>query len=58
VFTQLNSKGLKRRLEALRERLAWIDAEIEKLEAQLDAQERGEKKGGEVLEAEPAGCGS
>jgi len=37
---------------------AWIDAEIEQLEAQIDAQERGEKKGGEVLEAEPAGCGS
>jgi hypothetical protein len=50
----LNSEGLKRRLEALRERRAKIDAEIEQLEAQLEAQERAEKKGSEVLEVEPA----
>lgn len=45
----MNSEGLKRRLEALRERRAKIDAEIEQLEAQLEAQERAEKKGSEAL---------
>ena len=50
----MNSEGLKKRLEALRERRARIDAEIEQLEAQLDAQERAGQKGGEVLEVEPA----
>jgi hypothetical protein len=55
----MNSEGLKKKLTALRERRARIDAEIEQLEAQLDAQERTEKKGGEVLEVEPArGSGS
>ena len=50
----MNSEGLKRRLAALRERRARIDAEIEQLEAQLDAQERAGQKGGEVLEVESA----
>lgn len=54
----MNSEGLKRRQAAFRERRARIDAEIEQLESQLDAQERAEKKGGEVLEVEPASCGS
>ncbi len=31
-----------------------IDAEIEQLEARIDAQERAGQKGGEVLEVEPA----
>ena len=50
----MNSEGLKKRLAVLRERWARIDAEIEQLEAQLDAQERAGQKGGEVLEVEPA----
>ena len=50
----MNSEGLKRRLEALRDQRAGIDAEIEQLEAQIEAQERAEKKGAEVLEVEPA----
>lgn len=50
----MNSEGLKERLAALRERRARIDAEIEQLEAQLDAQERAGRKGAEVLEVEPA----
>lgn len=45
----MNSEVLKRRLAALRERRARIDAEIEQLDAQLDAQERAGQKGGEVL---------
>lgn len=50
----MNSEGLKRWLEALREQRAGIDRAIEQLEAQLEAQERAEKKGAEVLEVEPA----
>ena len=50
----MNSEGLRKRLAALRERRARIDAEIGQLEAQLDAQERAEKKGAEILEVEPA----
>jgi hypothetical protein len=50
----MNSEGLKRRLEALREQRAGIDRAIEQLEAQIEAQERAEKKGAEVLEVEPA----
>ena len=46
----MNSENLKRRLEALREQRAGIDAEIERLEAQ----EQAGKKGAEVLEVEPA----
>ena len=42
----MNSEGLKRRLEALREQRARIDPAIEQLEAQLDAQERAEQRGG------------
>ncbi len=45
----MNSEGLKKKLAALRERRARIDAEIEQLEAQLDAQERAGQKGAEVL---------
>lgn len=55
----MKSEGLRRRLEVLREQRARIDYAIELLEAQLDAQERAEKKGAEVLEVEPAmpeGC--
>jgi len=44
----------RRRLAALRERRARIDAEIEQLEAQLDEQERAGQKGAEVLEVESA----
>lgn len=55
----MNSEGLKRRLEALREQRVGIDRAIEQLEAQIEAQERAEKKGAEVLEVEPArGWGS
>jgi hypothetical protein len=50
----LELRGPQKRLEALRERRARIDAEIEQLEAQLDAQERAGQKGAEVLEVEPA----
>jgi len=50
----MNSEGLKKRLEALREQRAGIDRAIEQLEAQIEAQERAEKKGAEVLEVEPA----
>ena len=50
----MNSEGLRKKLAALRERRARIDAEIEQLEAQLDAQERTGQKGAEVLEVEPA----
>jgi len=50
----MNSEGLKRRLEALREQRTGIDRAIEQLEAQIVAQERAEKKGAEVLEVEPA----
>jgi hypothetical protein len=50
----MNSEGLKRRREALREQRAGIDRAIEQLEAQIEAQERAEKKGAEVLEIEPA----
>ena len=53
----MNSEGLKKKPAALRERRARIDAEIEQLEAQLDAQERAGQKGGEVLEVEPASGG-
>jgi hypothetical protein len=49
----MNSEGLKRRQEALRMQRAGIDAEIEQLEAQIEAQERAGKKGAEVLEVEP-----
>jgi hypothetical protein len=50
----MNSEGLKRRLEALRVQRAGIDRAIEQLEDQIEAQERAEKKGAEVLEVEPA----
>ena len=50
----MNSEGLEKRLAALRERRARIDAEIGQLEAQLDAPERSAQKGGGVLEVEPA----
>ena len=50
----MNSEGLKRRLEALREQRSGIDRAIEQLEAQIEAKERAEKKGAEVLEVEPA----
>ncbi|NPV63851.1 MAG: hypothetical protein HPY61_14715 [Methanotrichaceae archaeon] len=50
----MDSDGLKRRLEALWEERARIDAEIEQLESQLEARERAEKRGAEVLEVEPA----
>jgi len=50
----MNSEGLKKKLASLRERRARIDADIEQLEVQLDAQERAEKRGAEVLEVEPA----
>ena len=50
----MNSEGLKRRLEALREQRAGIDRTIVQLEAQIMAQERAEKRGAEVLEVEPA----
>jgi hypothetical protein len=50
----MNSEGLKRRLEALREQRAGIDRAIEQLEAQIEAQERAGKSGTEVLEVEPA----
>ena len=50
----MNSEGLEKRLAALREHRARIDAEMEQLEAQLDAQERAGQKGAEVLEVEPA----
>jgi hypothetical protein len=50
----MNSEGLKRRLEALREQRAGIDRAIEHLEAQIEAEERAEKRGAEVLEVEPA----
>lgn len=50
----MNSEGLKRKLEALREQRAGIDAEIEQLESQLGAQEQAGQKGAEVLEVEPA----
>ena len=50
----MDSRGLRKRLAALRERRARIDAEIEQLEARLDAQERAGQKGAEVLEVEPA----
>ena len=50
----MNSEGLKRRLEALRVQRAGIDRAIEQLEAQIEAQERAEKRGAEVLEVEPA----
>lgn len=53
----MNPVGLKKKLDALRERRARIDAEIEQLEAQLDVQERAEKKGAEVLEFDPARAG-
>jgi hypothetical protein len=58
IFPKVHRRGLKKKLAALRERRASIDAEIEQLEAQLDVQERAEQKGGEVLEVEPASCGS
>lgn len=55
----MNSEGLKRRREALREQRAGIDRAIEQLEAQIVAQERAEKKGAEVMEVVPArGVGS
>jgi len=41
-------------LKSLREQRARIDADIEQLEAQLDAQELAGQKGSEVLEVEPA----
>ena len=44
----MNSEGLKRRLEALREQRAGIDRAIVLLEAQIEAQEQAEKKGAEV----------
>ncbi|TFH54295.1 MAG: hypothetical protein E4G89_00290 [Methanothrix sp.] len=50
----MNSEGLKRRLEALREQRAGLERAIEQLEAQIEAQERAEKRGAEVLEVEPA----
>jgi hypothetical protein len=50
----MNSEGLKKRLEALREQRAGIDRAIEQLEAQIVAQERAGEKGTEVLEVEPA----
>lgn len=50
----MSSEDLKRRLEALRVQRAGIDRAIEQLEAQIEAQERAEKKGAEVLEVEPA----
>ena len=53
----MNSESLKKKLASFRERRARIDAEIEQLEAQLDAQERAVKKGTEVLEVEPARSG-
>jgi len=49
----MNSEGLKRRLEALRVQRAGIDRAIEQLEAQIEAQERAENKGAEVLAVEP-----
>jgi hypothetical protein len=56
---RMNSEGLKRRLEALREQRSGIDAEIEQLEAQIEAQEQAGKRGTEVLEVKPArGVGS
>jgi len=50
----MNSEGHKRRLETLREQRAGIDRAIEQLEAQIEAQERAEKRGAEVQEVEPA----
>ena len=50
----MNSEGLKRRLEALREQRAGIDRTIVQLDAQIMAQERAEKRGAAVLEVEPA----
>jgi len=50
----MNPEGLKKKLSSLRERRARIDAEIEELEAQLDAQERAGQNGAEVLEVESA----
>jgi len=50
----MNSEGLKKRLEALREQRSKIDRAIEQLEAQIEAQEQAGKKGAEVLEVEPA----
>ncbi|MEI6105353.1 MAG: DUF6788 family protein [Methanothrix sp.] len=50
----MNSEGLKRRLEALREQRSGIDRATLQLEAQIEAKERAEKKGAEVLEVEPA----
>ncbi len=40
-------EGLKKKLAAIRERWARIYAEIDQLEAQLDAQERTGQKGGD-----------
>ena len=53
----MNSEGLKKS-GCARERRARIDAEIEQLEAQLDAQERAGQKGAEVLGVEPAHGGA
>lgn len=53
----MNSDALKKQLEVLREQRARIDCAIGLLEAQLDAQEKAEKKGAEVLEVEPARSG-
>jgi len=50
----MNSEGLKRRLEALRDQRAGIDRATLQLEAQIGNQERAEKRGAEVLEVEPA----
>ena len=52
----MDSEGLKKKLAALRERRARIDAEIKQLEAQLDAQERAGQKGapGVVAHSVPA----
>jgi septal ring factor EnvC (AmiA/AmiB activator) len=50
----MNSEGLKKKLEALREQRSGIDRAIEQLEAQIEAQERAEKRGAEIQEVEPA----
>lgn len=46
----MNSRALKKKLASLRKRRAWIDARIEQIEAQLDAQEQSGQKGAGVLE--------
>lgn len=53
----MNSDGLRRRLEALREKRAKIDLAIEQLEAQIEAQEVESARGGGSYVLQKVLCG-